>query len=72
MFGYKIDLTHLGRRMRETMAPHWRTWAGAFFVATALFSIQYDEVLAPTVGKLSQAWSNTALDLGKKLSGFAL
>lgn len=72
MFGYTIDLKHLGRQMREQLAPHWRTWAGVFFVATALVSIQYEEVLAPTVGKLSQAWSNTALDLGKKLSGFAL
>lgn len=72
MFGYAIDLKHLGRQMRETLTPHWRVWAGAFFVATALFSIQYDEVVAPTVGKLSQTWSNTALDLGKKLSSFAL
>ena len=25
-----------------------------------------------SVGKISQAWSNTAIDLGRKLSGFAL
>lgn len=45
---------------------------GAAFVAAAMISIQYQEVVAPHVSRLSDAWSNTALDLGRRLSSFTL
>jgi hypothetical protein len=71
MFGFAIDLHDLRDAMRDLLAAQTRTWIGAAFVAVAMCSIQYEEVLAPHVARVSQAWTNTAADLTRKLASFA-
>jgi hypothetical protein len=47
--------------VRETFTnlfnAHLRTWVGAAFVAVAMLAIQYEEVVAPNVSRISNAWS---------------
>jgi hypothetical protein len=71
MFGFAIDLYDLRDTLRDMFASQTRTWIGAAFVAAAMFSIQYEEVFAPHVSRISDAWTNTAADLGRKLASFA-
>jgi hypothetical protein len=49
-----------------------RLWAGMAFMALAMASIQYDENIAPSVGRISDAWSSATTDLGRSLAGFTL
>jgi hypothetical protein len=72
MFGFAIDLHDLREYFHDLVAAQARTWMGAAFVAAAMFSIQYDEVFAPHVARVSDAWTNTAADLSRRLSGFSL
>ena len=72
MFGLPIDLYDLRESVRALLSAHTRSWMGAAFVAAAMISIQYQEVVAPHVSRLSDAWSSTTLDLGRKLSGLTL
>ena len=72
MFGFAIDLHDLRQHFHDLIAAQARTWMGAAFVAAAMFSIQYEEVLAPHVARISDAWSSTAADLSRRLSGFSL
>jgi hypothetical protein len=60
------------RAMRRMFNAHWRVCAGAAFVALALVAIEYDEVFAPEIGRLSDAWSNVAGDFGRRISSLAL
>lgn len=50
----------------------FRLWAGMAFMTLALASIQYDEFIAPGVGRISEAWNSAATDLGRTLAGFTL
>lgn len=70
MFGFVIDLHDLRDAMRDVFAAQTRTWMGVAFVTAALFSIQYDEVFAPHVSRISDAWTNTAADLTRRLASF--
>jgi hypothetical protein len=56
---------------RDLFAAQTRSWMGAAFVAVAMFSIQYEEVFAPHVARISDAWTNTAADFNRKLTSFA-
>jgi len=69
MFGFAIDLRE---RLHDLVAAQTRTWMGAAFVAAAMFSIQYEEVFAPHVTRISDAWTNTAADLSRRISSFSL
>ncbi|MFZ2029306.1 MAG: hypothetical protein WAU68_03275 [Vitreimonas sp.] len=71
MFGFAIDLHDLREQLHDLVAAHARTWMGAAFVAAAMFSIQYEEVFAPHVTRISDAWTNTAADITRKLASFA-
>ena len=71
MFGLVLDLSDWRDALRDLLAAQTRTWMGAAFVALAMISIQYQEVLAPHVARVSDAWTNTAADLNRKLSSFA-
>jgi hypothetical protein len=71
MFGLAIDLYDVKAHLRLLLATQTRTWMGVVFVTAALFSIQYDEVLAPHVTRISDAWTSTAADLTRKLASFA-
>lgn len=72
MFGFAIDLHDLREHVQGLLATQARTWIGAAFVATAMFSIQYEEVFAPHVARISDAWSSTTSDLSRRLTGFSL
>lgn len=49
-----------------------RLWAGMAFMTLALASIQYDEIIAPGVGRITDAWSAASSDLGRTLASFTL
>lgn len=72
MFGYTIDFDDLAGKVRDALTPHWRGMAGAFFMVLALVAIEYDEIFAPSVNRISDAWSATAKDVGGKLTSFTL
>jgi hypothetical protein len=72
MFGFAIDLHDLRQTFHGLVAAQARTWMGAAFVAAAMFSIQYEEVLAPHVARISDAWTNTAADINRRIAGFSL
>ena len=72
MFGFAIDLHDLRERLQDLVAAQTRTWMGAAFVAAAMFSIQYEEVFAPHVTRISDAWTNTTADLSRRISSFSL
>ena len=71
MFGFAIDLQDLREHFHGLVAAQARTWMGAAFVAAAMFSIQYEEVFAPHVARVSDAWTNTTADLSRRI-GFSL
>ena len=52
---------------RETLSNVFnhprRWWDGATFVALAMLSIQYEEVIAPSVSRISDAWTSTTAKL---------
>lgn len=72
MFAFLIDTNELKQRLRTAFDKHWRNWAGLAFMAVAMVSIQYDEVIAPEVDRLSGNWSNVATDFSKRLASFTL
>ena len=72
MFGFAIDLHDLQEHFGALLAAQARTWMGAAFVAAAMFSIQYEEVFAPHVTRISDAWTNTTADLSRRISSLSL
>ena len=72
MFGFAIDLHDLREHFHGLVAAQARTWVGAAFVAAAMFSIQYEEVLAPHVTRISDAWNATTADISRRIAGFSL
>ncbi|MBI3437364.1 MAG: hypothetical protein HY054_01700 [Proteobacteria bacterium] len=72
MFGFAIDLHDLREHFDSVIAAQARTWMGAAFVAAAMFSIQYEEVLAPHVERISNAWNATTADISRRISGVSL
>ena len=71
MFGLPIDIHDLRGYARDLFAAQTRAWMGAAFAAAAMVSIQYEEVFAPHVARISDTWTNTAADLSRKLASFA-
>jgi hypothetical protein len=41
-------------------------------MAVALVAIQYDEIIAPGVNRLSEGWNTAATDMGRRLTAFSL
>lgn len=70
MFGF--DLSDVREQLRNVFDAQWRAWAGAAFMALAMVAIEYDEVIAPGVSKVSDVWSSAATDLSRRVAGFAL
>jgi hypothetical protein len=62
--------------LKATLLGHFdaqfRLWAGMAFMVLAMASIQYDERIAPGVGRISDAWNTAASDLGRSLASFTL
>ncbi len=72
MFGYVLDLSGVKQTMQRAFDAQWRVWGGLAFMALAMVAIQYDEIIAPEVARLSDGWSTTASDFSKRLTSFTL
>ncbi|MBS0385326.1 MAG: hypothetical protein JSS00_08250 [Proteobacteria bacterium] len=72
MFHLAIDLHDLRHALRSFAAAHARSWVGAAFVASAMFSIQYEENLAPHVNRITHMWTAATSDLGRRIASFSL
>lgn len=58
--------------LRSLCDTQVRLWAGMAFMALAMAAIQYDEIIAPSVGRISDAFSSATSDLGRTLASFTL
>lgn len=67
-----VLLSDLKQTLRDAFDAQFRLWAGAVFMALALVSIQYEEIIAPGVNRLSDAWGHAASDVGRRLTSFTL
>jgi hypothetical protein len=65
-------IDHVKATFRSLCDTQFRLWAGMAFMTLAMASIQYDENIAPSVGRISDAWSSATTDLGRSLAGFTL
>ncbi len=72
MFGFAIDLYDLRHALRSLVAAHARTWVGAAFVASAMVSIQYEEIFAPHVSRITNMWTTTTADLSRRITALSL
>lgn len=72
MIAHLFDTNELKQNIRSAFDRQWRMWAGLVFMALAMFAIQYDEVIAPEVNRLSEGWSTVATDFSRKLASFTL
>ena len=68
----RVMVDELKATLRGLFNTQFRLWAGMAFVALAMASIQYDERIAPGVGRISDAWNSAASDLGRTLASFTL
>ena len=68
MFGIVIDWPDVKRQLRQAFGVLWAGFAGIAFMAMAMVSIEYEEVIAPGVSRISGACSAAAQDFGRKLS----
>jgi hypothetical protein len=59
-------------RMRGAVDRVFIACASAAFMALAMVTIQYDEVIAPEMARASDVWGSAATDIGRKLSSLAL
>ncbi len=72
MFDSVFDLSELKLQAARAISVQYRAIAGALFLGLALVSIGYDEVVAPGMSRLSDAWGAAATDFSRKLSSFTL
>lgn len=72
MFGYIIDLSEVKQGLRRVLDAQYRVLAGIAFTLLAMSAIQYDEIIAPEVSRLSDGWSTAATDFSRKLASFTL
>jgi hypothetical protein len=70
MFG--IALADLRVALRRVADAQVRMWAGLAFMVVAMAAIEYDEVIAPEMTRLSDAWGSAATDFSRKLASFTL
>lgn len=69
---FDLDMSELKLQLRRALDGQVRLWAGGLFVALALMAIEYDEIVAPEMSKISHAWGSAVTDLGRRLSVFSL
>lgn len=72
MFGYVIDLSGVRSLAQRVLDAQWRTYAGLAFMALAMVAIQYDEIIAPEVTRISDAMGGVAADFNRRLASFTL
>lgn len=68
----RVMVQELRATLRSLFDTQFRLWAGMAFMTLALASIQYDEIIAPGVGRISDAWNSATSDLGRTLASFTL
>lgn len=67
-----FNLGGLKDQMRGAFDTQLRFWAGVAFTALALAAIEYEEVIAPNVSRVSDACGAVATDFSRKLASFTL
>ena len=72
MFDFNLALNGVRDGLGRLFDTHWRALAGAAFMCMAMAAIEYDEVIAPKVERLSDGWSTAATDLSRRLASFTL
>lgn len=68
----RVMVHELQTTLRGLLDTQLRLWAGMAFMVLAMASIQYDEIIAPGVGRISDAWNSATSDLGRTLASFTL
>lgn len=68
MIAINFDWTDVKYQTRRLLDAQWVRFAGAAFVALAMMSIEYEEVIAPGLSRVSGAWASATLDIGRKLA----
>jgi hypothetical protein len=68
----RVTMHDLRATLGRLFDTQFRLWAGMAFMTMALASIQYDEIIAPGVGRISHAWTSATSDLGRTLASFTL
>ena len=68
----RVMVQELRATLRSLFDTQFRLWAGMAFMTLALASIQYDEIIAPGVGRISDAWNSATSDLSRTLASFTL
>jgi len=69
---FVIDLSDMKSWLARAADAQWRVLAGCAFMVLAMASIQYDELIAPEVSRVSDGWSTVATDLSRKVASFSL
>ncbi len=63
-------------KMRQTLRKlyetQFRMWAGLAFMLAAMAAIEYDEIIAPEMNRISDAWGSVATDFSRRLASFTL
>ena len=63
-------------KMRQTLLKlyetQFRMWAGLAFMLAAMAAIEYDEIIAPEMNRISDAWGSVATDFSRRLASFTL
>lgn len=70
MFG--INFTDVRRDFQAFADAQVRVWAGLAFMVLAMAAIQYEEIIAPEVSRISDTFGSAATDMGRRLSAFTL
>ena len=68
----RVMIEDLKATLSSLFDTQFRLWAGMAFMVLAMASIQYDEIIAPGVGRISDAWNSATTDLGRTLASFTL
>jgi hypothetical protein len=68
----RVMIDDMRATLRSLGDAQFRLWAGMAFMVLAMMSIQYDENIAPGVGRISDAWNTATTDLGRTLASFTL
>ena len=67
-----VVIFDMKRHLRAVADVVFYAGASAAFMMMAMFSIQYDELIAPEMHRVSDAWGSVATDLGRKLASLAI
>lgn len=69
---FTVDLSGVKAWFDQVADASFQALAGFAFMILAMAAIQYDEQIAPEVSRISDGWSNVAMDFRTKLSSFTL